>query len=129
MNRAIAITLVSLFSMTALADNSGVTKLMCVGTYDNYSSSDLRDIAVKGMYIEITSKRVKVIGFPGFEATYTVVNNYENGIGIQHDSEKNFSGFINRLSGQLWLSETASDGSKKLKQAITATCTKAQTLF
>ena len=132
MNRAISLTSLVLVSSLCSAQDLGTTKIQCEGTYNNYSSTDMRDLPVKGMYVEISGDRVKVMGAIGFDATYTVVTRREDGLGIQLDSDRSYGGFINRFSGQLSLmekGEVEKDGSFKVKQGIDALCSKAKSLF
>lgn len=132
MNKTIAITLLVSLSELCNAQDSGLTKLQCEGTYNNYTSSDMRDIPIKGIYLEISSDQVKVLGAPGFDATYSVITRREDGVGFQVESNSSYGGFLNRFSGQLFLTEKgpiAKDGGYKLKQGISAVCGKAKSLF
>lgn len=132
MNKAIAITILISTSSLCNAQDSGITKLQCEGTYDNYTSTDMRDVPVKGMYVEISSDRVKVLGSAGFDASYSVITRRENGLGFQLESNRSYGGFLNRFSGDLSLMEKGvveNDGSFKMKQSISAVCGKAKSLF
>jgi hypothetical protein len=132
MKRTIAITLLASISALCNAQDSGVTKLQCEGTYDNYTSADMRDAPVKGIYLEISGDRVKVLGTVGFDATYSVITRRENGVGFQLESNPSYGGFLNRFSGQLSLMEKGAkteDGGFKLRQVMSAVCGKAKSLF
>ena len=132
MSKAITLTILIFFSALCSAQDLGVTKLQCEGTYDNYTSTDMRDMAVKGMYVEISGDHVKVLGSVGFDATYSVVTRRENGLGFQLASNQSYGGFLNRFSGELSLSEKGEvekDGSFKMRQYISALCGKAVSLF
>ena len=132
MNRTIAIILLTSASALCNAQDSGVTKLQCDGTYDNLTSTDMRDMPVKGIYVEVSGDRVKILGTVGFDATYSVTTRPENGIGFQLESNPSYGGFLNRFSGELYLMEkgsVAKDGSFKLKQLMSAVCGKAKSLF
>jgi len=132
MVRTIAIALLSSASALCNAQGAGIAKLQCEGTYDNYASADARDVPIKGIYIEVSDDQIKVLGTVGFDATYSVVTRREDGLGFQLDANSSYGGFLNRFSGKLSLLEkgtTASDGSFKLKQAISAVCGKAKSLF
>ena len=118
-----ALFLLAFFPALCNAQDLNATKLQCEGTYTNYTAPDMRDLSVNSIYIEISADRVKVIGAPGFDSTYSVINRIENGLGIQLDSNKSYGGFLNRYSGQLSLmekGEVGKDGSYKLKQSISA---------
>jgi len=132
MDRTIAIALLSSVSALCNAQDSGIAKLQCEGTYDNYTTTDVRDVPAKGIYVEVSGDRIKVLGTVGFDATYSVVTRREDGLGFQLESNSSYGGFLNRFSGKLSLLEKgaiASDGSFKLKQAIGAVCGKAKSLF
>lgn len=130
----IAIVLVALPSGLCIAQSApGATNLDCHGTYSNYASADIRENPVSGIYIQVSNDSVKVQGAAGLDATYTVINRQDNGIGFQLDSNKAFSGFLNRFSGQLSLMERAgavnADGSFQTRQILNAVCTKASAIF
>ena len=132
MNRTIAITLLVSASALCNAQESAVTKLQCEGQYDNYTSTDMRDVPMKGVYVEISGDRVKVLGAIGFDATYSVITRREDGVGFQLESNPSYGGFLNRFSGQLSIMEkgaVAKDGSFKLKRGMSAACGKAKSLF
>ena len=132
MNKLSFLAIALCVSEIVLAQTSGVSRLQCDGTYNNYISSDLRDIPVQGIYLEVSDKQVKIVGAPGFDTTYAVTRNLEGGVGFQAHSTKAYSGFLNRFSGQLSLSEHNAEGasvSLKVKQTISATCRKATPLF
>ena len=132
MNRTIAITLLASASAVCNAQDAGITKLQCEGTYDNYTSTDTRDVPVKGIYVEVSGDRVKVLGAVGFDAIYSVITRREDGLGFQLESNPSYGGFINRFSGQLSLMEKgaiAKDGSFKLKKGVSAVCGKTKSLF
>lgn len=111
----------------------GATNLECHGTYSNYATTNIREIPVSGIFVQVSNDSVKVQGAMGLDATYTVTNRQGNGIGFQLDSNKKFSGFLNRFSGQLSLMERAgavkSDGGFKTRQILNAVCTKASAIF
>ena len=134
MNRTIAITLLASASALCNAQESAVTKLQCEGKYYDNTSTDTRtkDVPMKGIYVEISGDRVKVLGAAGFNATYSVITRLENGVGFRLESNPSYGGFLNRFSGQLSLTEkgaVAKDGSHKLKQMMVAECGKAKSLF
>jgi hypothetical protein len=132
-SKAIALCLLVFPSIACCAQNQDSARLQCEGTYDKYtSSSELRDIPVKGIFLDISEDHVTVQGAVGFDATYSIITRRENGLGIQLDSDASYSGFLNRFSGELSLAQKGDqkkDGSYKLKQHISATCKKAQPLF
>lgn len=132
MIKFIAISLLAFFPALCNAQDLSAAKLQCEGTYSNYTLPDMRDISVNSIYIEISGDRVKVLGAPGFDSTYSVINRLENGLGIQLDSNKSWGGFLNRFSGQLSLTEkgeVGKDGIYKIRQSISALCSKARLLF
>ncbi len=129
----IGLGILLLTSVLSNAQDHGPIKLQCEGKYTNFSKAEYRDLPVKGIFVEILGDRVKVVGAPGFDATYSVIKRFENGVGIQLDSNSSFGGFLNRLSGELSLAEkdeVQKDGSfKKYRQIINATCRSARPLF
>jgi len=130
----LAIILAALPSGLCIAQGaSGATDLECHGTYSNYSSANIREIAVSGIYIKVSNDSVKVHGTMGLDANYSVTNRQENGIGIQLASNAAFSGFLNRFSGQLSLMErdgaVKPDGSFQVRQILNAICAKASSIF
>lgn len=132
MNKAITLSLLALFPALCNAQDLIATKLQCEGIYSNYTTPDIRDISIKSIYIEISGESVTILGAPGFDSTYSVINRLENGLGIQLDSNTSFSGFLNRFSGQLSLiekGEVEKDGNFKIRQHISALCSKARSLF
>jgi len=132
MIKFIALSLLAFFSALCNAQDLSAAKLQCEGTYTNYTLPDIRDISVNSIYIEISGDRVKVHGAPGFDSTYYVINRLENGLGLELDSNKSYGGFLDRFSGQLSLmekGEAGKDGSFKIRQSISALCSKARSLF
>ena len=132
MNRTIAITLLASASALCNAQDSGLTKLQCEGTYDNYTSSGVQDIPIKSIYLEISRDRVKVVGALELDASYSVTTRLEHGVGFLLESNSSYGGFLNRFSGQLSLFEKGpirKDGSYDLRQLIRAVCGKAKPLF
>jgi hypothetical protein len=132
MNKMIIVFILVSSSALCSAQDQSPIKLQCEGTYSDFSKPDIRDIPVKGIYIEISGNRVTVLGAPGFDSTYSVINRMENGLGIQLDSDRSYEGFLNRFSGELSLMEKdniAKDGSYKIKQMLSAVCYKARSLF
>ena len=132
MNRTITVMLLTSASALCNAQESGVTRLVCEGTYDNYTSSDMRDVPLKGIYVEVFGDHVKIRGSAGFDATYSVITRREHGLGFRLDSNPSYSGFLNRFSGELQVNEKGlvkKDGSYKVKQIIMAVCGKAKSLF
>lgn len=132
MKKFIALSLLAFFPVLCNAQDLNATQLQCEGTYTNYTAPDMRDLPVNSIYIEISGDHVKVLGTPGFDSTYSVINRLENGLGIQLDSNKSYGGFLNRFSGQLSLmekGEVGKNGSYKIKQSISALCRKARSLF
>ena len=92
----------------------------------------LQDVPLDGIYIEISGNRVRVFGASGFDGTYAIVTRLEHGIGLEHEFNHSYGGFLNRLSGTLSLAEKGkigSDGRYKLNQLLTAMCGKAKLLF
>jgi hypothetical protein len=71
MKYAIVAFILGLLPAFCFAQESGATKLKCQGKFDDYSKANIRNVPVSGIYIEITSTRVKVSGAPAFEATYS----------------------------------------------------------
>lgn len=132
MIKFIALSLLAFFPALCNAQDLSAAKLQCEGIYTNYTLLDMRDIPINGIYIEISGDRVKVLGALGFDSTYSVINRLENGLGIQLDSNKSYGGFLNRFSGQLSLTEkgeVGKGGSYKMRQSISALCSKARSLF
>ena len=132
MIKFIALSLLAFFPELCNAQDLSAARFQCEGTYSNYTLPDMRDISVNSIYIEISGDRVKVLGAPGFDSTYSVIIRLENGLGIQLDSNKSYGGFLNRFSGQLSLTEkgeVGKDGSYKIRQSISALCSKAHSLF
>ena len=130
-NRIIAITLLVSTSTLSSAQDLAITKLQCNGTYTNFGMQ-LQDVPLNGIYIEISGNRVRVFGAAGFDGTYAIVTRLEHGMGLQHEFNHSYGGFLNRFSGTLSLTEKGkigSDGSYKLNQLLTAMCGKAKLLF
>lgn len=132
MNRTIAIMLLASASALCNAQESAVTKFQCEGKYNNYTSTDMRDVPIKGIYVEISGDRVKVLGAVGFQGTYSVITRREDGVGFRLESNPSYGGFLNRFSGQLSIMEkgaVAKDGSFNAKQMMSAECARAKALF
>lgn len=132
MNKIALIAVVLCCSALGFAQSPAVARLQCDGTYNNYTSSDLRDIRIQGIYVEISDKQVRVVGAPGFDSTYVVTNYSEGGVGIQLSSNHGYFGYLNRFSGQLSLTERGEEGAKgswKAIQTISASCKRATPLF
>jgi len=120
-----------IFPLAGFGQNPSVIKLQCDGAYTDYTSADLRDVPTRGMYIEVTEKKVKIFGAPGFDTTYNVTNTSEIGIGFQAATNSDYEGFLNRYSGALTLTQRINnaDGSWRAKTGISGTCKKALALF
>lgn len=120
-----------IFPIAGIAQNSGIVSLHCDGTYTDYTSSDLRDVPTKGIYVEISDRKMKIFGAPGFDAEYIVTNTIKTGIGFEAVTNGDYQGFLNRYSGALSITQrnANSDGSWKAKTGINATCKKAVALF
>lgn len=127
----IALTLMLCSPLVCMAQTAVSSKLQCDGTYTDYTSSDLRDVPVKGIYIEIYGKKIKIVGAPGFDTTYLVINTAEHGVLFQADLNKDYEGFLNRYSGMLSVTQKQynPDGTWKAKTGISAACKKAVPLF
>ena len=114
------------------AQDQSSIKLQCEGTYNDFSTPNLRDIPVKGIYIEISGDRVTVAGAPGFDSVYSVISRLDDGLGFQLNSNISYGGFLNRFSGELNLMEkgkVSKDGSYKIRQLLSAHCINARALF
>jgi hypothetical protein len=129
MKAVITSVVLTLIPVAGVPGESNVTRLHCEGEYTEFAATGARHVPIKGMYVEISGAWVKVSGALGFDSTYSVITVRDDGIGIQIDSNKNFNGFINRLSGELSLMEDADEANKRVRQFITATCRKATALF
>ena len=98
-------------------------KLQCKGTYSNFSEK-IMDAPVNGMYVEIHKEHIKVLSTPGFNGSYQITNRLENGIGFQHEADAAYSGFLNRFSGQISLSQKQT--SNRYAQLLSADCARAK---
>ena len=79
MKKFIALSLLAFFPVLCNAQDLNATQLQCEGTYTNYTAPDMRDLPVNSIYIEISGDHLKVLGAPGFDSTYSVINRLENG--------------------------------------------------
>lgn len=113
--------------------SSNDSNLACNGSFSDYSSLDVRDIPISGIYIQVSEASVIVQGASGFDGTYSITKRLDNGIGIKLPSNNAYSGFLNRFSGELSLleqrGEVKADGSYQLGRTIIAACEKAKPLF
>ncbi len=129
----IAIMLVCFPVFSFAADqNLEVNHLQCEGTYDKFTTKDIRGIPITGIYLEVSNSYVKILGAAAFDGLYSVVTNREDGIGITLESNTFYGGFLNRLNGNLSLMEKsniAKDGSFKINQLLKALCQEAKPLF
>lgn len=118
--------------LLCFAQATAASKLQCDGTYTDYVSTDMRNVPIKGIYVEVSEKKVKIVGAPGFDSPYVISSNAENGVGLQAVSNGDYQGFLNRFSGELSLTQrfdVKQDGTWKVKTAISAVCKKATPLF
>ena len=132
MNRTFACALLAFSFAPCGAQDAQVTRLHCEGTYNNYGDAELRDISAKGILVEVSGDKVRIQGSIAFDTDYSVTTRLETGLGIVARSNQSYSGFLNRFSGQLSLSErgeAAKDGTYKVRQTLSATCKKAAPLF
>jgi len=133
MNRTIACALLASASALCYAQDAGTTKLQCEGTYTNFAYPDMRDVPIKGIYVEVSGDRVKVLGTTAFDASYSVITRREDGLGFRHESNPLYNGFLSRFSGELTVMEKGAivkDGvMSQLKQILNAVCRKAKPLF
>ena len=132
MRRTIAFALFATSLVPCTAQETQVTRLNCDGAYNNYTDSDLRDISIKGILIEISIDKIRIQGSIAFDTDYLIISQLETGFGMVAQSNRAYSGFLNLFSGQLALNErgeTAKDGTFKLRQSLSATCRKATPLF
>jgi len=129
--KKISILIALIFPIAGFAQNSSAVKLQCDGAYTDFTAADLRDVTARGIYIEISDKKVKIFGAPGFDTTYNVTNTIEIGIGFKAATNIDYEGFLNRYSGALTLTQRINnaDGSWKAKTGINAICKKAIALF
>lgn len=122
--------LATLASAPASAQTQDPIRLQCDGKYYNFvAKPPILDVELKGIYVEIYSKDVKVVGAPAFDATYLITKRDEVFIGFQLPGNKRYSGSINRLSGQLSLNALSERSNTQANHAITAICRRAQPLF
>jgi hypothetical protein len=127
MHRIVAAVLLTFAAVPVDAqEGSQAARLQCHGTL-NGSAPDLRDVPISGIYVEVTFDSVKILGAAGFDSTYSVVTRKENGIGFQLKSDSAYGGFLNRLSGELSLSQQGEAG--VYLKFINATCSRASPLF
>ncbi len=109
------------------------SRFQCRGTYSNFDTMDARDVPVSGAYVEVSDNHVIVKGSVGFNATYSIINRQENGIGFMNEADPSFSGFFNRLDGKFDILQkngvTRSDGSFKVHQSMSLACQRANALF
>ena len=109
----------------AHAQSVSPIKLACDGKYNEYAS-DVRDVELNGIYVEINSDRVRVVGAIGFEGTYPISRKNEQLI-IFTGAGK--TGNLNRLDGHLTLSEAEPSPSTRLQRFFAASCRIATPLF
>jgi hypothetical protein len=82
----------------------GTARLQCDGKYSDFLRGT-RDAESRGGYVEVSQDSVKLVGIPGFEATYKVSTKGDKAICFVLPADKLFQGCINRFSGQLSLSK------------------------
>lgn len=108
-------------------------KFQCQGTYTDYDGQSSQAVPVSGVYVEVSSNNVAVTGSPGFDAIYLIITRLDKGIGFRFESNQDYSGFFNRLDGNIDILQkngpTQSDGSFKVHKAMQLACEKANPLF
>ena len=129
-NLLLLVLLVASASAPASAQTPEPIRLQCDGKYYDYvAKPPVLDAELKGIYVEIYSKDVKVIGAPAFEATYLITKRDEAFISFQVPGNNRYNGSINRLSGQLHLTALSERSNTQANQTIIAICRRAQPLF
>ena len=122
--------LVASASAPTSAQTQDPIRLQCDGKYHNYAMNPpVHDVEVRGIYVEIYSKDVRVLNAPAFEATYLITRRDEASIFFQFPENKRYIGVINRLSGALNLTVFSDLSNTKMEQSLSATCRRAQPLF
>jgi len=105
-------------------------RLQCDGKYYNYvMNPPVHDAEVRGIYVEIYAKDLRVVGAPAFDATYLITVRDEASIFFQLPGNKRYSGVINRLSGELSLNAISERSNTQVNQTLRAVCRRAQPLF
>lgn len=108
-------------------------KFQCQGTFTDYDAQTPQAAPVSGVYVEVADNDVTVTGSPGFDAVYSIITKLDKGVGFQYESDPDYSGFFNRLDGNIDILQkngpTQNDGSFKVHKVMQLTCQKANALF
>jgi len=105
--------------------------LLCVTKYSDFVNN-IRDVAVDGVIVKVTGKNVNVINAAEFSSNN--LNLYEttvfgdDSIRFKNKSKPLYSGFINRYSGKISISEW-SDDEKRLLKLLEGNCELANKKF
>ena len=128
----------NLFAVLLLAATSeawaqqGITRLQCDGNFSNFVQN-IRDVEVRGGYVEIRKDSVRVLSIVGFSSpegtTYRISREYEANVSFVHPTDELYYGSLNRLSGRLQLFHLAEKSGNKLSQIFYGDCRTAKPLF
>jgi hypothetical protein len=111
-------------------------KLTCSGIYRYYGDGGghlIAEINIKGIFLEILSNKLKIIGLPKFSlhitgSIYNISTKNEQAIHFKNPAIIRQNGILNRISGELNLSETV-EGSTNMSAWFVGSCVPYRTMF
>lgn len=110
----------------------GIIRLQCDGKYSSYVLN-MRDLEIKGGYVEIRKDWVKVVGITGFSGPdgiiYQVTKENEAVICFTFSKDDRYKGCLNRFSGKIDLSQMATNQINKVDQIYFGDCRPTSPLF
>ena len=122
-----------LFSLNSASQNIQQSTLNCPFTYNRYIEPSIRDVKGDGLILELRSETITLINLPNLITPIRnyVVNNLDvsaSMIKFSFNSNNKVTGFLNRYSGELWLSEQ-DESLSQYKWFLQAKCSVTQRLF
>ena len=122
-----------LFSLNSSSQNIQQSTLNCPFTYNRYIEPTIRDVKGDGLILELRSESITLSNLPNLITPIRnyVVNNLDvsaSTIKFAFNSNNKVTGFLNRYTGELSLSEQ-DESLSQYKWFLQAKCSVTQRLF
>jgi hypothetical protein len=113
----------------AAATDDRVVKFACDTELKIYKGDLPGSYPLRGIYVEISGQRVRVVGTSGFDGTYEILETDERMTYLRDPSDLLLEGNLNRINGDLWLAKWSDANKSSMQRSVSGQCRPYKPLF